>query len=351
MVKPERERPRIIVVTPVKDEAWILDTFLAATTKWADEVIIADQQSTDGSVEIAGCHERVRLIRNDSEAFDEGHRQRLLLREARKTPGPRIIFALDADEVLSANVLNSDFFDQIAALPPGAGIRLRWVHLLPGLTCAWLPPAMPYFGFVDDGSEHTGHKLHSRRLPVGEGAPQLRPEEPVVLHLTHVASERSRSKMRWYQCWERLNHPKMRASQIYRQYHPLEAIHPRDIQPVNREWLAGYTQDGITIPSHFVTSTTRWDLEVLEWILSYGRRRLARVDIWDVDWANKAREFGYDIPPAAVADPRTASDRAVMNWLARTQPRAAERPGQLRAAAPPQRRVRWVQRTLRLLGW
>jgi hypothetical protein len=351
MVKPARERPRIIVVTPVKDEAWILDTFLAATTKWADEVIIADQQSTDGSVDIAGRHERVRLICNDSEAFDEGHRQRLLLREARKTPGPRIIFALDADEMLSANALNSDFFDQIAALPPGAGIRLRWVHLLPGLTRAWLPPARPYFGFVDDGSEHTGHKLHSRRLPVVDGAPQLGPEEPVVVHLTHVALERSRSKMRWYQCWERLNNPRKRACQIYRQYHPLEGINLRDIQPVNPEWLAGYTQDDITIPSHFVTDTTRWDREVLEWILIYGRCRLARVDIWNVDWANRARELGYDILPAAVADPRTASERAVMNWLARTQPRAAERPGQLRAAAPPQRRVRWLQRTLRLLGW
>jgi hypothetical protein len=76
-------------------------------------------------------------------------------------------------------------------------------------------------------------------------------------------------------------------------------------------WLAGYTQDDITIPSHFATGTTRWDLEVLEWILSYGSRRLARVDIWDIDWANKRRELGNDIPPAAAGDPRTASERAV----------------------------------------
>jgi glycosyltransferase involved in cell wall biosynthesis len=339
MVTARHDRPRIVVVTPVKDEAWILDTFLSATTSWADEVIIADQQSTDGSVDIARQYDRVRVVQNDSQQYDEGYRQRLLLEEARKVPSPRIIFALDADEVLSANALNGDFFDQVAALPPGAGIRLKWVQLLPGLTHAWLPPEVTYFGFVDDGSEHTGHKLHSTRLPVVDGAPQLTTEEVVMLHLNYLAVERSRSKHSWYQCWERLHFPKKRPVQIYRQYHPLEGIHSHEVQGVNRDWLAAYAQDDIKIPSHFVTPPTRWDREVLEWIRSYGRDRFAKLDIWDVDWSRKARELGCDIPPAALADPRSATDRAVMNWLARTQPRAGER------------RVRWAQRSLRLFGW
>jgi hypothetical protein len=138
---------------------------------------------------------------------------------------------------------------------------------------------------------------------------------------------------------ERLHFPKKRPVQIYRQYHPLEGIHSHEVQGVNRDWLAAYAQDDIKIPSHFVTPPTRWDREVLEWIRSYGRDRFAKLDIWDVDWSRKARELGCDIPPAALADPRSATDRAVMNWLARTQPRAGER------------RVRWAQRSLRLFGW
>jgi glycosyltransferase involved in cell wall biosynthesis len=46
-------KPTIICLTPVKNEAWLLDRFLQATSLWADFIIIADQMSTDGSQEIA----------------------------------------------------------------------------------------------------------------------------------------------------------------------------------------------------------------------------------------------------------------------------------------------------------
>lgn len=339
MVKARRDRPRIVVVTPVKDEAWVLDTFLSATTSWADEVIIADQQSTDGSLDIARRYDRVRVIENDSQEYDEGYRQRLLLREARKVPAPRIIFALDADEVLSANVLDTDFLERVRRLPPGSGIRMRWPHVFPGLERAFVPPDFTYFGFVDDGSSHTGHKLHSKRLPVRRGAPQLTTEELVVLHLSTLAWERSMAKMRWYQCWERLNLSDKRPVQLYRQYHPFDGAFSRNIHPVNRAWFKAYAQYDITIPTQFLASAARLDEDVLGWILKHGPRHFAKLDIWNVNWFERARELGRDVPRAAVADPRGASERAVMAWLARTQGRSHEP------------HVRWAQRLLRPLGW
>jgi glycosyltransferase involved in cell wall biosynthesis len=336
MVNARRDRPRIVVVTPVKDEAWVLDTFLSATTSWADEVIIADQQSTDGSVDIAKRYDRVRVVENDSQEYDEGYRQRLLLREARKVPGPRVIFALDADEVLSANVLDSDFLDRVGRLPPGSGIRMRWPHLFPGLERAFVPPKFTSFGFVDDGSNHTGHKLHSTRLPVRQGAPQLTTEELVVLHLTTLAWERTMAKLRWYQCWERLNLPEKRAVQLYRQYHPFDGA---NIHPVNRDWFKAYAQRDIRIPNQFLASAARLEEAVLAWILKHGPRHFAKLDIWNVDWFENARELGRDVPRPAVADPRRASERAIMAWLSRTQDRSLEP------------HIRWAQRSLRLLGW
>jgi hypothetical protein len=156
--------------------------------------------------------------------------------------------------------------------------------------------------------------------------------------------------MRWYQCWERLNHPKKRASRIYRQY-PLEGIHPRDIQRVNQDgWRATHRTTSRSLHTSLqapragtsrcwsgfsVTVHAAWP----EW--TFG------TSIGPISGENSGTTF----LPRRRAIPGRRASAPFMNWLARTQPRAAERPGQLRAAPPPQRRVRRVQRTPRLLGW
>lgn len=345
----EGDRPTIIVVTPVKDEAWILDTFLAAATSWADHVIIADQQSTDGSPEIAERYDRVRVIRNDDPGYDEGHRQRLLLEEARKIPGPRIIFALDADEVLSGNALDGDFFDRVRSLPAGGGVRMRWAQMLPGLRQAWVEKVnWKYFGFVDNDWEHDGQRLHSARLPVSENVAGLACEDVVVLHLNHAAWKRQWSKLRWYQCWEVLNNPQKRPIPIYRQYHHIDAIPLDEIRAADQAWTAAYARRGIELRISDAPAT-RHDAEVIDWILEFGPERFARINIWqetdwqgrrrDVDWPGKARALGREVPAAAVADPRSASERMIMSWLARTQSRKARL------------RTRMVQWMLRPAGW
>ena len=69
-------KPIVICLTPVRNEALILDRFLKATSLWADHIIIADQMSTDGSREIAKKHPKVTLIDNLSETFNEPERQK-----------------------------------------------------------------------------------------------------------------------------------------------------------------------------------------------------------------------------------------------------------------------------------
>ena len=46
-------KPTIICLTPVKNEDWIIEKFLRATSLWAEYIILADQNSTDRTVEIA----------------------------------------------------------------------------------------------------------------------------------------------------------------------------------------------------------------------------------------------------------------------------------------------------------
>ena len=45
-------QPIHIVMTPTRNEAWVIRAFLESTIRWADYVIICDQFSTDGTREI-----------------------------------------------------------------------------------------------------------------------------------------------------------------------------------------------------------------------------------------------------------------------------------------------------------
>ena len=155
-----------IVVTPVRNETWILDRFLRCASLWADHIVIADQGSTDGSREIAARHPKVTLVDNPGAAYDEGARQRLLLEAARGFPGPRLIFALDADEILTATWAESAAFRDLADAAPGTVVAMRWANVLPGVHSCWLPEEGIVFGYVDDGADHPGERIHSVRLPV-----------------------------------------------------------------------------------------------------------------------------------------------------------------------------------------
>ncbi len=88
-------RPTVICLTPVRNEAWILERFLRCASLWADHIVIADQRSDDGSPEIARRFPKVLLIANDTVGLDEAARQRLLLAAARRIAGPRLLVTLD----------------------------------------------------------------------------------------------------------------------------------------------------------------------------------------------------------------------------------------------------------------
>src|ERR1700751_208255 len=119
------EKPLLICLTPIKDEAWILERFLKCTSVWADHIIIADQHSKDQSKEIARSFPKVTLIENNSETYNEPDRQQLLIREARKIAGPKILMTLDADEFLTANFLTSPEWETILRSTVGTVIRFQ----------------------------------------------------------------------------------------------------------------------------------------------------------------------------------------------------------------------------------
>jgi Glycosyl transferase family 2 len=316
--------PAVVCLTPVKNEAWILDRFLSCATLWADYVIVADQHSTDGSRDIARRHPKVVLVENPTPSYDEAQRQRLLIEAARLIPGPKVLVALDADEFLSASVRTAADWAAARAAPPGTVIEFARVELLPGARTYFRHSAadagqrFPY-GYVDDGSPHTGSPIHSPRVPVPPGAPRVSLTETVVLHFQFCDQARMESKHRWYRCYERLTFPDKSLTAIHRTYDWFERTRGvvRDCKP---EWLDGYTRSGIDLTALPPPDVYWWDWEVLRMFAKHGPRRFRGLDVWRTDWEAVRRrgvESGIPgLPTEPVTNPQAISDRAAM-WLLR----------------------------------
>ncbi len=311
-------RPVIICLTPVKNEAWILERFLACASLWADLIILADQNSDDGSAEVAKRFKKVKLIKNPNPEFNEPERQKLLIEAAREVPGPRLLVALDADEFLTPNFKESENWQRILNAPEGTAIWADRVNIKPGFRRYWTESAQLYFAYLDDGRRHEGQPIHSSRLPYSADSPVIKIEDIKVMHLQYTDWLRMQSKHRWYLCWERVNRPNRGAVEIYRQYHHMYAVRKDEMEKVPDWWLEGYVQRGVDISRMPRFETYWWDREILSYMEKYGAAHFRREAIWDVDWVKKARSLGLK-DPGKFSDPRTLAEKVGHLWLAKTQ--------------------------------
>jgi len=278
-------RPNIVVVTPVKNEEWILDRFLAVTSQFADKIIVLDQSSSDGSLSICRQYTKVVLLENKSKHYDEAERQITLIQAARDlVPEPRIIFALDADEILAANAVRTPGWQTLMRAVPGTVLCFEKPDLYVSPDrCIRFDIPWP-LGYVDDGAVHKPKKIHSIRVPMPDYAKRLNLHDVKILHYGLLRQEAQASKMRLYCVLENvlssrslLNRRAMyAANKAYTSSGRLEAV--------EQEWFAEWESLGIdmqTIPSE----KYYWqDFEVLRHFEQYGERRFWRDDIWKFDW-------------------------------------------------------------------
>jgi len=327
-----------ICVTPTRNEAWIIRHFLAASKAWADQIVVADHRSTDGTLQQLQNIPGVDVVINECPGFDEPHRKRILLERARTYGGKRILMFLDADEAFSANSFKSKEWERISEAKPGTILRFRWVNILPGFKEAWIPPGYSALGFVDDGSDFSGWlPIHGPRVPEPPGAAVIDLEEIVVLHFQFVLWERMLSKHRWYQVLEHIEHQK-EPLQTFRQYHHMYGNWDKsEIHPLKPEWLEGYNRAGIDFRFLQSEPVTWWDREIVQMLVEHGPHRFRRIAIWDKYWNAVADRIGMD--GVNLSDPRSPWEKAVHRLLKATQKNRANLG------------VRGVERILRLSGW
>ena len=222
------ERPKIIVITPVRNEAWVLEAFLTHCSSWADRIIIADQHSTDGSREIAAAFPKVTLIDNPHEEWIENEVRTLLIEEAWRTEGEKIIFALDADEFLSKGFSESDGWHRLLESEPNEVFCLRWFNLYGDFCHGEVNGGAEWVGrFCSDlnlGEEYhriEHHAVHCMRVPCleEERCRYTNIEDIRFVHLGGLDRRRTRNKLDFYQVVNHDKNPhKTSAITLYREY-------------------------------------------------------------------------------------------------------------------------------------
>lgn len=303
---------KLIGLMPARNEDWVLALSARAAMMWCDELIILDHSSVDRTADI--CQElrdeytadRVSLIRFTDPTWHEmAHRQALL--EKARAHGATHIAIVDADEVLTGNLVNH-IRPHIEQLTGGRILQLPWTCLAPGPSADmnradgtgryytagvwstnWVTTAFADqagFGWQASGPElYDFHKRH----PAGS-----RPDMAVqvgaqgqggLMHLQFSSRRRLKAKQAFYKITEQLRWPGRLPLQ------DLNAMYNRAV----------YESDPLTTPTGTVPAAwwepyEKWmqylHVDAEPWqeravqraIAEHGREKFAGLDLFDVDF-------------------------------------------------------------------
>ena len=321
------------MVTPVRNEAWILERFLSVTSRFADHIIVADQRSSDDSRAICSRYPKVTVIDNPTDEFNERDRQLLLLRQARAlVPPPRVILALDADEILAANALDTPSWRAMLAARPGTIVCFERVDLYETPDQCMRHDRLTPLGYVDDGVEHTPRDMHSVRVPIPDNAPRLLLDDIAVLHYSALRPAALAAKLRWYSVLENVRGtcPWVFRRRLRYAMH-VDFTGAGRLERCPPEWFGRWEEAGIDMRS-VVEEKYYWhDFEVLRYMNEHGARKFWLDDIWGFDWEacrlHAKRHTIAGVPDAPVNAPPRALVLAmrVLSALHRTQRRLRHR--------------------------
>lgn len=327
---------KFIVYIPVKNDSWFIENSIRHAVAWADFVIVADQSSTDGSVDIykrleEECPNLKIIYDKPKMAFTTPDMRNYMLEQVRTIEGCNIIFELHADEIVSAKVLRKEIKSEIIQkLAIGECLELPWLTL-------WKDP-LQYrndksvwsnnsciFAFRDDRtSMFRSANYHGHRAPDSYLINRVKISHVPVLHYQFINPGMDRSKQALYHIFERNQYPDKNIESINKLYAACfdernvkcEKLHGEDYLP----WI----NIGLKINKTFDDDTFNWrDAEVLKNFNIYGIERYDKTNIWYIDWEKKrqhALRMGLpNIPSFEIVDPRSLSTRLAHKFLNKYQ--------------------------------
>lgn len=287
---------KLVGMMPVRNEDWVLGLSLRAALLYLDEVVMLDHGSSDGTPDllatIAAEHPgRVhRLAESDAVWRETAIRNRLLA--AARQRGATHLCALDADEVLTGNLLPG-IRGSFAALAPGETLSLPWLSLWRSLdryrddesevaTDCWM-----MLGWRDHPAVHYRNNqgefdIHSRRVKGQSGTRRIGRDKADggVFHLAFANWRRLRVKTAWYKMQETVRYPGFRTAAQLNQWYACDlderglrtsAVAPEWWEPY-RAWRGEVALDGE--PWHQGECLQLWQ--------RHGPAAFAGLELWGV---------------------------------------------------------------------
>ena len=329
---------KIIVYIPVKNDGWFIENAITSALKWADQVIVADESSTDGSYEI---YKRLETLHNNLTIiykrpkfdFKTPDLRNYGLNMCRNFEGNNLIFELHADEVLSAEITKLQMKQYLLEqMSIGSALMLPWINL-------WKKPFFyrqdksiwsntnGWFAFRDDRkAKFEGAAFHGSRVPERFTKQKIEMDDLNVLHFQFLNLSMERSKQALYQIFERNHYPKKNVEQINKRY--ACAFDERQIKlaPLAKKHYKPWLDMGIPIDKEYPKEGFNWrDLEVLKNFKKNGIKKYKDLNIWNhIDWEQKRKEAiklypNEKISNNPILDPRSYSTKLAHSFLNKFQ--------------------------------
>lgn len=222
---------KLIALMPARNEQWVIGLSARVALAWCDELLVLEHCCTDETDEIlcqvAAEHPgRIGIMREENPVWREmAHRQRLL--EAARARGASHIAIVDADEVLTGNLLPG-IREAISRLPAGRYLMTRMLAMWRGIEqyrddqSVWSNRRDLVLAFADgprlrwargdDGYDH------HRRAPIESTRGVFWGAGGGTMHLEFADWPRLAAKHAHYKMTERLRWPQRSITEVDAQY-------------------------------------------------------------------------------------------------------------------------------------
>ena len=279
-----------MVVTPVRNEAWVMDAFLTCTSSWADYILLADQHSDDGTREIASKYEKVTLIDNNLAEMNQAAARELLFKEADKIEGDKIVFALDADEFLSEGFDKTEGWRRIIESEPNEIFCFKWFnlhgdfkHTVPDEGyMEWGCHFYPTTSIAQEYHDREVRAVHEMRIPClpTSRASYILIDDIQFVHLARLNLARQQNKEAFYQVSSVAKlQERMSAVGLYRFYHSQTPV----IDSLEEDVNLYAVNNGVDIRELVRTGDIGqyYIDEMIRIFQRDGYKKYLKIDIWD----------------------------------------------------------------------
>jgi len=312
-------KPKLICLTPVRNEAWVLDAFLTATSLWADHIIIADQNSTDGSREIYKKYPKATVIENNMQNMHMSRTRQLLFDEANKIEGDKIVITLDVDEVFVGNFLDTDGWKRILNSKQNDVFDFKWLNLYGSYYKSLVESKRPDGDWACNYGEKINGDwpdkyIHEPRLKYPENAEWISINDIKVIHFSRLTPKRQDNKEYFYQVSTIYNDRFVSAIRLHRMY--FKGKENPELVDVDAKIYDFYKENGVDFEKLISKDDGKYYFEeVARMFDERGTVFYRKLDIWNKKWLVRLSE----IAGKQIKDPRKWSDKLLHFYLRKTQ--------------------------------